>query len=75
MTINEWRTLREQRLEEYEASAQRVLTWCEEKSVTPRQFYYWRRKLRSAESGIGNGIGGRPPSEQLVGDSRNHWSI
>jgi len=46
MTSNERRALWEQRLDEYEASGQRILTWCEEKSITPRQFYYWRKKLR-----------------------------
>jgi len=52
MTIEERLRLWEQRLEEYEASGQSVLVWCEEKSITPRQFYYWRKKLRSAQSGM-----------------------
>jgi transposase-like protein len=47
MTSNERRTQWEERLAEYEASGQRISSWCKENSITPRQFYYWRRKLRT----------------------------
>lgn len=49
MTSNERKALWEKRLVDHAASGQRVIDWCEENSITSRQFYYWRRKL-----GIGN---------------------
>ncbi|ABI69574.1 IS66 family insertion sequence element accessory protein TnpA [Syntrophomonas wolfei] len=47
MSSNERKAWWEERLAEHEASGQRVTAWCEENSITPRQFYYWRRKLRT----------------------------
>jgi transposase-like protein len=45
LTSIERRILWEKRLAEQVASGQRVTAWCEENSITSRQFYYWRRKL------------------------------
>ena len=45
MTSNERRELWEKRLADHAASGQRITAWCEENSITLRQFYYWRRKL------------------------------
>jgi transposase-like protein len=37
------------RINDYRASGERVVTWCERHQVTARQLWYWMRKLRKAE--------------------------
>ncbi len=37
------------RIEDYRASGERVAEWCKRHQVTPRQLWYWMRKLRKAE--------------------------
>lgn len=40
------------RIKDYRASGERVATWCERHQVTPRQLWYWMRKLKKAEQQI-----------------------
>jgi transposase-like protein len=37
------------RINDYRASGERVTAWCERHQVTPKQFYYWMRKLKQAD--------------------------
>lgn len=46
MVNHNLRSLWEQRLAEREASGKSIATWCKENSVSDRQYYYWRKKLR-----------------------------
>ena len=36
------------RISDYRASGEQVATWCARHQVTPKQFYYWMRKLKKA---------------------------
>lgn len=37
------------RINDYRASGETVVAWCERHKVTPKQFYYWMRKLNKAD--------------------------
>jgi transposase-like protein len=37
------------RVNDYRASGEPVATWCERHQVTPKQLWYWQRKLKKAE--------------------------
>ncbi|WP_083910399.1 IS66 family insertion sequence element accessory protein TnpA [Effusibacillus pohliae] len=49
MTQTELRELWSTRIKDYRASGERVATWCERHGVTPRQLWYWLRKLKKTE--------------------------
>jgi len=37
------------RIDDYRASGETVVAWCERNQVTTKQFYYWMRKLNKAD--------------------------
>jgi len=37
------------RFNDYRASGERIAAWCERNQVSPKQFYYWMRKLKTAD--------------------------
>jgi transposase-like protein len=49
MTQTELRELWSTRIKDYRASGERAAIWCERHGVTPRQLWYWMRKLKKAE--------------------------
>ncbi|WP_431809601.1 IS66 family insertion sequence element accessory protein TnpA [Brevibacillus agri] len=49
MTQAELREVWSTRIKDYRASGERVATWCERHQVTPRQLWYWMRKLKGED--------------------------
>mgnify|MGYP001289011261 CR=1 FL=1 len=49
MTQEELREVWSARIKDYRSSGERVATWCERHEVTPRQLWYWMRKLKRAD--------------------------
>ncbi|EJL38656.1 hypothetical protein PMI08_05382, partial [Brevibacillus sp. CF112] len=49
MTQAELREVWSTRINDYRASGERVATWCERHQVTPRQLWYWMRKLKGED--------------------------
>lgn len=49
MTQAELREVWSTRIKDYRASGERVATWCERHHVTPRQLWYWMRKLKGED--------------------------
>lgn len=37
------------RIADYRASGESVVAWCKRQQVSPKQFYYWMRKLKKAD--------------------------
>jgi len=37
------------RIKDYRASGERIAVWCERNQVSAKQFYYWMRKLKTAD--------------------------
>lgn len=37
------------RIDDYRASRETVVAWCKRQQVSPKQFYYWMRKLKTAD--------------------------
>lgn len=37
------------RIDDYRASGETVVAWCKRQQVSPKQFYYWMRKLKKAD--------------------------
>lgn len=49
MTQAELREVWSSRIKDYRSSGERVATWCERHEVTPRQLWYWMRKLKRVD--------------------------
>lgn len=50
MVKKDLHSLWEQRLAEHAASDKSISAWCMEHSISKRQFYYWRNKLRISQA-------------------------
>jgi len=50
MTKAELRQTWKTRIADYQKSGQNAKQWCALNGVTPRQLYYWRKKLLAAET-------------------------
>ncbi|MCM3625123.1 helix-turn-helix domain-containing protein [Brevibacillus borstelensis] len=49
MTEEERREVWIARIQDYRSSGEQAATWCERHGVTPRQLWYWMKKLQPAE--------------------------
>src|SRR5690606_33139133 len=52
MTKDERLALWVARIKDYQASGERVATWCERHQVTQHQLWYWMRKVKQAEQPV-----------------------
>jgi len=49
MASGELRDIWIARIKDYQASAERVATWCQRHQVTAHQLWYWHRQLRAEQ--------------------------
>ncbi|MFC4766094.1 IS66 family insertion sequence element accessory protein TnpA [Effusibacillus consociatus] len=49
MTQAELREVWIAQIQDYRSNGERTATWCERHKVTPRQLWYWMRKLKKAD--------------------------